>query len=78
MAAKNTMSSSVRAVKPRLSATERRAAEIAAAADKQPQLKREAAERRAERARREADARSQADAPAPAGENPVAPRPGSR
>lgn len=56
MPPKNTMTTSVRAVKPRVSATERRAAEIAAAANKQPQLKREAAQRRAERARREAEA----------------------
>lgn len=39
----------------RLSNAERRAAEIAASAGKQAQLKREAAERRAERARRDAE-----------------------
>ena len=55
MIPKKTMTSSTRSVKPRLSATERRAAEIAAGANKQQQLKREAAERRAERARREAE-----------------------
>jgi F0F1-type ATP synthase membrane subunit b/b' len=42
--------------KPRMSAAERRAAELIASAGKQAQLKREAAERRAERARREAEA----------------------
>lgn len=56
MPPKNTVNSSMRSVKPRLSGAERRAAEIAATAGKQAQLKREAAERRAERARREAEA----------------------
>jgi hypothetical protein len=56
MPPKNTVTSSMRSMKPRLSAAERRAAEIAAGANKQAQLKREAAERRAERARREAEA----------------------
>jgi hypothetical protein len=55
MPAKNTVTSSIRSVKPRLSNAERRAAEIAAGAGKQAQLKHEAAERRAERARREAE-----------------------
>ncbi|HEX5191682.1 MAG TPA: hypothetical protein VFW09_02695 [Solirubrobacteraceae bacterium] len=59
MPTKNTMTSSVRPVNPRRNAIERRAAEIAAAANKQPQLKREAAQRRAERARREAEAPAQ-------------------
>lgn len=39
----------------RLSNAQRRAAEVAAGAGKQAQLKREAAERRAERARRESE-----------------------
>ncbi len=55
MPAKNTVTSSTRPIKPRLSNAERRAAEIATGAGKQAQLKREAAERRAERARREAE-----------------------
>jgi hypothetical protein len=56
---KNAVTSSMRSVKPRLSGAERRAAEIAANAGKQAQLKREAAERRAERAQREAEAPQQ-------------------
>jgi hypothetical protein len=55
MPEKKTMSSSTPSVKPRPNATHRRAAAIAAAADKQPQLKREAAQRRAERAQRDAE-----------------------
>lgn len=53
---KNAVTSSVRLIKPRLSAPERRAAELAANAGKQAQLKREAAERRAARALRDARA----------------------
>ena len=45
--------------RPRQSTADRRAAEIAASAGKQAQLKREAAERRAERARRDASAPTQ-------------------
>ncbi len=45
--------------KPRLSNSERRAAEFAASAGKQAQLKQEAAERRAERERRDAEAAEQ-------------------
>ena len=41
--------------RPRQSTADRRAAEIAASAGKQAQLKREAAERRAERARRDGE-----------------------
>lgn len=55
MAPKDPVTSPLRSVKPRLSRAERRAAEIAANAGKQAQLKREAAERRAERARRETE-----------------------
>ena len=47
--------------RPRLSTAQRRAAEIAAGAGKQAQLKREAAERREARARREAEADAAAD-----------------
>lgn len=56
MPPKNTITSSRGPLRPRPSTTQRRAAEIAAAADLQPQLKREAAERRAKRARREVTA----------------------
>lgn len=56
MPPKNTVTSSVRSIKPRLSAPERRAAAVAANANKQAQLKREAAERRAARALRDAEA----------------------
>ena len=42
--------------RPRQSSSERRAAEIAAGAGKQAQLKQEAADRRAERARRDEEA----------------------
>ena len=56
MPPKNAATSSMGSAKPRMSAAERRAAEITATAGKQAQLKREAAERRAERARREAEA----------------------
>jgi len=56
MTLKKTVNSSTQPVKPRLSGAERRAAEIAAVAGKQAQLKREAAERRAARAQREAEA----------------------
>ena len=56
MPSTNTPPPSAQPAKPRPSATQRRAAEIAAAADRQPQLKREAAERRAARARGEAKA----------------------
>lgn len=59
MPPKNTVTSSVRSIKPRMSAPERRAAELAANANKQAQLKREAAERRAARALRDAQAQSQ-------------------
>jgi len=59
MTMKNAVNSSQRPIKPRLNGAERRAAEMAAVAGKQAQLKREAAERRAERARREAEAPSQ-------------------
>lgn len=59
MPPKNTVKSSTRPAKPFLNGAERRAAEMAAVAGKQAQLKREAAERRAERARREAEAPSQ-------------------
>jgi len=45
---------SVRAIKPQLSNAERRAAEVAVAAGRQADLKREAAERRAAREMREA------------------------
>lgn len=55
MPPKNTGVSAMGSVKPRMSAAERRAAELIASAGKQAQLKREAAERRAERARREAE-----------------------
>jgi hypothetical protein len=55
MPPKDSTTPSTRPVRPRLSATERRAAEIAASANKQAQLKREAAERRAARARRDAE-----------------------
>jgi hypothetical protein len=57
------MTSSVRPVRPRPSSTQRRAAEIAAAADLQPQLKREAAERRAARARAEVKAAAAQERP---------------
>lgn len=56
MPSKNAVTSSSQRSQPRMSAAERRAAEIAAGATKQAQLKREAAERRVERAQREADA----------------------
>lgn len=55
MTVNNRMNPSMRPAKPRLTGAERRAAEIAAAAGKQAQLKREAAERRADRARRDAE-----------------------
>jgi hypothetical protein len=45
--------------RPRQSTADRRAAEFAASAGKQAQLKREAAERRAERERRDAKAAKQ-------------------
>lgn len=54
MPSKNTVTSSVRPVKPRLSTAERRAAEVASLAGKQAQLKLEAAERRAAREKRQA------------------------
>ena len=56
MPPKNPVNASVRPVTPHRSGAERRAAEVAAIAGKQAQLKREAAERRAERTRREAEA----------------------
>ncbi len=56
MPAKNTSVPSQTPGKPRLSSADRRAAEFAAGAGKQAQLKHEAAERRAERARRDAEA----------------------
>lgn len=45
--------------RPRQSSADRRAAEIAASAGKQAQLKQEATQRRTERARRDAEARTQ-------------------
>lgn len=59
MPPKNAVTSSSRPSSPRLSGAERRAVEIAAAAGKQAQLKREAAERRAAREEREAVAPKQ-------------------
>jgi hypothetical protein len=47
-------------VKPRMSAAQRRAAEMTVGAGKQAQLKQEAAERRAERAEREGPSPKQA------------------
>jgi len=49
MPPKNPVTSSVHESKPRLSNTERRAAEVAGAAGRQAELKREAADRRAAR-----------------------------
>jgi hypothetical protein len=51
MASKNKVTVSTDSTKYRLSSTERRAARLAAIANKQADLKREAAERRAKRAR---------------------------
>jgi hypothetical protein len=59
MPPKNLATASTQSLKPRLSGAERRAAQIAANAGMQAQLKQEAAERRAERARREAEAPTQ-------------------
>jgi hypothetical protein len=56
MAPKDTSNQQQKPARPRQSSAERRAAEVAAGAGKQAQLKLEAAERRAERARREAEA----------------------
>jgi hypothetical protein len=58
MAAKNTVTVSMKPTNQRLSSAERRAAQIAAISNRQAELKREAAERAAERAVR-------TDAPAP-------------
>jgi hypothetical protein len=54
MPAKNPVTSSVHESKPRLSGAERRAAELAGAAGRQADLKREAADRRAAREQRDA------------------------
>jgi hypothetical protein len=54
MPPKSPVTVSVRAIKPQLSNAERRAAEVAVAAGRQADLKREAAERRAARELREA------------------------
>jgi hypothetical protein len=55
MPPKSPVTSSVREVKPHLSNAERRAAEMAVAAGRQVDLKREAAERRVARELREAE-----------------------
>ena len=55
MPPKSPVTSSVREIKPYLSNAERRAAEVAVAAGRQVELKREAAERRAVRELREAE-----------------------
>jgi hypothetical protein len=54
MPPKNTSAQPQKPATPRQSNADRRAAEVAASAGKQAQLKQEAAERRAERARRDA------------------------
>jgi hypothetical protein len=54
MPPKRPVTVSVRAIKPQLSNAERRAAEVAVAAGRQADLKREAAERRTARELREA------------------------
>ena len=56
MPPKSPVTVSVRAIKPQLSNAERRAAEVAVAAGRQADLKREAAERRAARELRDAKA----------------------
>ncbi len=54
MTAKNTVTTSLRPVKPRLSAAERRAAQITTLATRQAELKHEAAQRRLARERDDA------------------------
>lgn len=58
MTAKNTLTTSVRPVKPRLSAAERRAAQIRTLATKQAELKHEAGRRRLARELRDGASRS--------------------
>jgi hypothetical protein len=56
MKSANTSNQPPEPARPRQSTAERRAADVAAIAGKQAQLKQEAADRRAQRAQREADA----------------------